>query len=345
MNLFSNQEETYTETITFEDYESYAGFKRALDKVYATGCGQSLSGVKSIQTTLVDGDSKYPIRDDKNIDKVIIAPSIEPFTWKVKIDGHSDNIELIRKRLKNRIEISSKENAIAEILITIYFDEHRMMFKYNIHVERAKCLNDLVIEYKKVRAFVMDLFKGNTNIPEYKQTVDCLERGLQYYKRAIELENVLNIEIVPSKMQEEQDGNLLLEKLYLMLVKKKRIKSNDRLNYIDNVDTFKGEIGQEIFTAYIKTMHYELYGHEITIFVLSCIFNAIISKIEINDKNERKVYFNDTDTKPMYRSYAGFLSEEEALEEQKHIKAKTHEYQYAKKFSEYLEELAKERVD
>ncbi len=175
--------------------------------------------------------------------------------------------------------------------------------------------------------------------------ITFLSKSIRYFQRLHDLEVTLNINISPTKMKTEKDNDFLIEKLYLMLVKGEKIRSNNRLNFIkaDIFDGELGEVGQEIMTTYIDKIEYELLGEKITVFLVNSIFNAIISKIEDNKNEGKKIYFSDTDTKPMYRVYSGFLSEEEAIHEQYNIRFNIQEYKDAKKIDEHLEILATEK--
>ena len=71
----------------------------------------------------------------------------------------------------------------------------------------------------------------------------------------------------------------------------------------------------------------------------------LVSKIEDVQDKLKQVYFSDTDDRPMYRAYSGFLSEEEAIEEQNSIRIKIREYREAKKIDECLKELYTDEME
>lgn len=340
--LFLEEGEKYTETITFNDIDSFKEFGKALEDVYSTGKEHMVSGIKSIQSNLTDGEHKYPIDNGHPVDMMVIGPCKEFVKWPIQVDGQPEYIEFYRKRLKNCIEVTSVQKEVVEILILLHFNEQKTEFKYNLYPERAKNLSAIILEYKKTKALIIDLFKNNTDIPEYQEMITFLSKSIRYFQRLHDLEVILNINISPTKMKIENDNEFLIEKLYLMLVKGEKIRSNDRLNFI-KADMFDGELGQEIMTAYIDKIEYELFGEKITVFLVNSIFNAIISKIEDNKNEGKKIYFSDTDTKPMYRVYSGFLSEEEAIHEQYNIRFNIQEYKDAKKLDEYLEILSTEK--
>lgn len=101
---------------------------------------------------------------------------------------------------------------------------------------------------------------------------------------------------------------------------------------------------QEVFTAYTDKIGYNIFGQTITIYIMNSIFNAIVSEIDDVEDKSKKVYFPDTDAKPMYRGYSGFLPQEAAIEEQNNIRIKIQEYKQAKKIDEYLKMLIDDSI-
>ena len=77
---------------------------------------------------------------------------------------------------------------------------------------------------------------------------------------------------------------------------------------------------------------------------MNSIFNAIVSEIDDVEDKSKKVYFPDTDVKPMYRVYSGFLPQEAAIEGQNNIRIKIQEYKQAKKIDEYLKMLIDDSI-
>ena len=174
--------------------------------------------------------------------------------------------------------------------------------------------------------------------------ITFFSRSICYLEWVHELESLLQTDIAPSELKNEEDKDLVIEKLYLLLVKQKKIRSNDRLNFI-KADIFRGNIGQEVFTAYISKIEYNFFGKTILVYFVNSIFNAIVSEIEDLKDGSKKVYFSDTDVKPMYRVYAGFLSEQDAIEEQNTIMDKIQTYKNAKKIDEYLKMLIDDSME
>ena len=340
--LFEGEkEEKIYGTIRFEDLESCKKFKDILDKSFSDGKIEKVKGAKSIEFGLMDGENYYPIETSEMIKDLYVGPSVEYIDFPLQIEGRKDTIQFIKIQQKGYCEIQTRNKAVVDIIAQIFMDQQKIKFTYKTHIENAVDLNSLIWEYKKALAFVNRLFIKEENIPEREELVSSFERAIRYFKRLRELEKVLNIHISPSAITREQDEDYLVEKLYFLLVKGEKIRSNGRLNFIDKVEISNMKEGEEIFGTYIGITDCILFENKFRIYTVNCIFNAIISKIE-ETNDGRKVYFKDTDFKPMYHSYSGFLSKEKAESELKEILSKKREYETAKGFTDYLAEFVNE---
>lgn len=101
---------------------------------------------------------------------------------------------------------------------------------------------------------------------------------------------------------------------------------------------------QEVFTAYTDKIEYNIFGQTITVYIMNSIFNAIVSEIDDVEDKSKKVYFPDTDAKPIHRAYSGFLPQETAIEERNNNRIKIQEYKQAKKIDEYLKILIDDSI-
>ena len=338
-DLFEGEKsEKFYGTIRFEDPESCEEFKKVLDKALSDGKVKKVEGVKSIEVGLTDGSNYYPIESSETIKDLLVGPSVEYINFPLQMEGKKETIQFIKTQRQGYFEIRTRNKAVIDILVKIYVEQQKIKFTYKTHIENAADLNSLILEYKKALAFVNELFNKQENISEREEMISSFERSIRYFNRLKELEIVLNMPISPSAITREQDEDYLIEKLYFLLVKGEKIRSNDRLNFIDRVEISNMKEGEEIFGAYMSTIDCILFENKFRIYTVNCIFNAIISKIEEND-NGRKVYFKDKDFKPMYHSYSGFLSKEKAESELKEILSKKKEYETAKGFTDYLAEF------
>ena len=97
------------------------------------------------------------------------------------------------------------------------------------------------------------------------------------------------------------------------------------------------DIGQKILATYIQEGTLEIYGESRKVYTVNCIFNAEIYEVKEMDDGKKTVYFKDTETDPMYRSYSAFLNKEGAEEEMEHIELKA--YEDAESFVTQMQEI------
>ena len=137
---------------------------------------------------------------------------------------------------------------------------------------------------------------------------------INYYSMSKELARALNIELTPTELIEEDNSGYLLEKFYLLLVKKRIIRVDEKFDNIIVDDTQDFRVGQELFATCIQEGDLEMFGTSRSIYVVNCFFGARIK--DINSNNGQKiVFFEDSEKRPRYISRTAFLSREEAKNE------------------------------
>ena len=151
--------------------------------------------------------------------------------------------------------------------------------------------------------------------------------------------STLKIKDEKINIKEAEEKEFLIEKLYLLLIENGKIRSNQKIKSINDVEIDKAVIGEPIFVVYVNEQNIDLFGNVITFYRVSSIFNAIAEDIKKDENGKKKLLFSDTDSNPMYRVYSGFLNKKEAEKEEKRVINKIEEYKEAKTLEEYLEQL------
>ncbi len=339
--IFSEKEEKYIGTMQFKTHEGYLKFTDALQKFYEDGKSFEVKDVDSISLNGKDGDSQYPLEHQK-VDKVFIYPTEEEVEFFVETEYGERKVILLMSRTVNSTLFHSTKNAIVELKIIFNSKTKDIKLSYNTHVQKAKSVGEIIEQYVIMLAFIKKYFTGKETDDEIKNIISFFEDCIVYLKRIRQVEEVVGIKFSPIKIIEKEDKEFVLESLYILLVQRKKIRNNDKLNNITQVtiDDISGlEEGKKLVATYMERYTCELFGKEISIYTISCIFNAIISRIEKNEENDMNIYFKDTDSKPMYRSYSGFLDEKKAKEELNIALNKFEEYAEALKFEEHLNKL------
>ena len=196
---------------------------------------------------------------------------------------------------------------------------------YNVDMEKAKNINDLLEEYERMEAIIDLFFKKDVENKELEELRRWLTVSINYFRRFQKVLSTLKIKDEKINIKEAEENG--------------KIRSNQKIKSINDVEIDKAVIGEPIFVVYVNEQNIDLFGNVITFYMVSSIFNAIAEDIKKDENGKKKLLFSDTDSNPMYRVYSGFLNKKEAEKEEKRVINKIEEYKEAKTLEEYLEQL------
>jgi hypothetical protein len=139
------------------------------------------------------------------------------------------------------------------------------------------------------------------------------------------VEKEFGVTFVPEDLTQNEDSWMDLEELYLALKEKEVIRLNSKVNTSQTsgmkinqqIDSIK--VGSVIDITFITKIYYFLWMVKMTLFSANLLSNAIIKEINEASDGEIKILYGSEDSRPMYISYMGFKTEEEAKEEMKEI--------------------------
>ena len=130
------------------------------------------------------------------------------------------------------------------------------------------------------------------------------------------------------------------------MIKGKPIRQNAKITVTDSIgiiidsNQFNIEVGENILLAYLREVEYHVYGVKISIYTANLVLNAIVKQILKGDNGSTQIIYDDTDSKPMYISYTGYMTEQEANEELQVIMSKRAEYSEALTPYEHIRKIA-----
>ena len=200
-------------------------------------------------------------------------------------------------------------------------------------------LQNLVYESKKFAALLDVLLKKGFQSEQLLKIRKQFKQSSDYYQRIRELLDVFSIEVDSKTAINESNPNFVIEEMYLLLVQKKIIKKNDKLNYISTADVETPQVGQELFASYIDKCVFSFANQNRNFYIVKCVFGARIKSIEEFEDGKKTIYFEEKKDKPMFMSYSAYLTEEEAQFEIEHIMDKHEEYIHAEHFTDQLKKL------
>jgi len=220
-------------------------------------------------------------------------------------------------------------------------------FSYRAQPELAKTVKEIIESYSIVVAFLDYLFKGDVHLPqeEYemiKKIKKYFNNSVAYFKRVQKVEETFKIQFNPAKQNEKGNDEQELEELYLLLFEGKAFRYNAKLNGPGDVEITMKEldlqlaIGNRVEMTFSSTAEFDIYGEKISIYTANLLSNAIIKEVKEEIDGKTKIWYDDTDSAPMFISYTGFKSLDEREQEMGELMNHKKKYIDAITIEEYL---------
>ena len=344
--LFDDTSEQCTGKINFDSKEAADAFELEIKNIYRDGQPKEIKNVSYIKLNEKDGDNIYSTMNACNIKKCVVGIAEEKIKFPVVIDGRKDEVILYKKVLSEKIVLDTRNDAVIEMHFTFPKQGEEIEYNYATHIDKANDLKELIEGYKRALALIKNIFAQNTEVPELNSMIRFFNGSINSFVRIKELTDMLKIAVTPSEITEINDDDYIIEKLYLLLVKSTKIRINDKLtsvtaeNVTDNLD--KNLKGNTLLATYTKKWDVHLFNTTFTIYTANCVFNAIVSDIKDDGAGNRKIYFIDRDSKPMYCAYSAYMNKEDAEAECAKALHFDETYANALEFPNLLRELINE---
>lgn len=120
---------------------------------------------------------------------------------------------------------------------------------YNVDMEKAKNINDLLEEYERMEAIIDLFFKKDVENKELEELRRWLTVSINYFRRFQKVLSTLKIKDEKINIKEAEEKEFLIEKLYLLLIENGKIRSNQKIKSINDVEIDKAVIGEPIFVV------------------------------------------------------------------------------------------------
>jgi len=341
-DIFNEEKEVAIGTIIFSSKEDAEEFTQALQKMYKDGEAREIHGIKSLKMGYKDGDNQYPIEEQSTVKSVIIGPCKDNI--ELDVDGLHDmkTIHLEKIDLQDRIVLQNDETEVVTYRLALFKGSNIAQITYSTAINKASSLQEIYDSFVKARAFFEKMFIDMEATPEIKNTHQYLKSSIRFYHMLIAVNEVLNLNISPNDLADEQDGDFLLEKIYFLICKHRILKTNNKINHITGVnlpekdDENSISNGIQLIASFVSKWNCELFGKEFDIYTSNVVFNAIVDRVDTKIDGNTKVFFSDTEDARMYISTKGFLNTEDADEEVKKVFDGLDEYKNAKTVIEHI---------
>lgn len=353
--VFTNQEILYKGKISFKDKKAYDEFIGALRSVQEEGKTIKVDGITCIEASAQNGNSLYPIFEQKKISDAMISLPKEKVTFHVDTETGTKEINFSRFYTKGSTVLETEQDEIVYLKITIEPETGRSRIIYRAQPERAKSIAEIIDYYGIVVAYFNKLFKQpietmkeDVSIEEWdsiRSMQNYFEKAVKLYKKLYFLEQQLKITVEPSKLQQDEDESWMnTEELYIILNKKMPIRLNVKSMEIKSKDlkiseqTKNIKVGTALEVAYIKKKIFYLWGNIVELYTSNLLMNAIVKEFAELEDGTTKISYGEEDSRPMFVVYKGFITEMEVENEMKDIMKNREMYVNAKRLGEYLTE-------
>ena len=125
-------------------------------------------------------------------------------------------------------------------------------------MEKAKNINDLLEEYERMEAIIDLFFKKDVENKELEELRRWLTVSINYFRRFQKVLSTLKIKDEKINIKEAEEKEFLIEKLYLLLIENGKIRSNQKIKSINDVEIDKAVIGEPIFVVYVNEQNIDL---------------------------------------------------------------------------------------
>lgn len=340
--------------IRFQNSESYKKFFEALQIVQNEGRAVAVEGVSSLTTKVRDGEMEYPFLEQKALTQVVVSPSTEDVPIILDTEYGEKTIIFKRYHTTNEIILETDKNEIVCLKIVFINNTSDITFTYKLQPNLAKTVKDIVESYNTTIMFFNKMFKDDNSrdlSDEYGPIVSMRESLLEsesFFKRLYLVEQEFEIPFEPAQINDTENDTGEIEEIYLLLIEKKVIRLNVKLNETTSTGiTLKSEVkelevGSKIDVTFIGDSEYIIYGRKIPIYTANLLSDAVIKEIKEDEDGTTKVLYGDADSQPMYISYTGFKTIDEARQEVNAIMEHKEKYIDALIFNEHMKEIKEE---
>lgn len=341
--IFNHNERILTGKVIFKDAKSKQEFSDALKEAYKTGQSVKVEGVESMSFGVDSGAGLFPLDKHEKITDLMVGVSPEQISIPLNVDDNVINFPLVKYQIENGVIFRTSLDFLFDINFRYDAVNQTAKLKYTPQIQRADGIESILDGVETARALLDKFFSDTSHNNELKLIYQNLQELYDLFEKLKYIEETFQVKINPQKVDlTDEDSQRDLFELYLAIHDKKAIKMSLKLIPDENTiiplsPESEPKVNDPIAITMRNRMEFSIWGEHITIFTANLICNAIIKSVDCqNDKNV--IVYGDTEYKPMYISYKGFVTEDEAIEEMSGLIKNKDEYEVAKTIEEYWHE-------
>lgn len=350
-DIFSNKMFDLGGNLYFQDSESHRKFLEALQIVQNEGREVEVKGVSSLTTKVRDGEMEYPFLEHKELTQFIIAPSTEDVPFVLNTEYGEKTVLFKRYQTTNEIILETDGNEVVYFKIAFIKNTSNITFTYRTQPHFAKTVKDIVENYNTAIALLNTIFinKDSQDLPNNYALIYNMRESFcgseSFFKRLYFVEQELELFLQPTQINDTENDEREVDELYLLLIEKKVIRLNAKLNETESTGLIMKsvahnlKVGSKIDLTFLGESEYTVYGQKISVHTANLLSNAIIKVVKEGEDGTVKALYGDTDDRPMYISYTGFKTIDEAKQEMETIMEHKEKYIEALTLNEHMENI------
>jgi hypothetical protein len=347
-NIFTDKILNYGLKIQFKDKKSYEEFLKAQQVVRDEGKAVRVEGINSFVTAVSDGEMVYPLLETDNPLGCIITPSKEDTPYNVKTEYGEKTVLFERYETNHEIIFETKKNEIIYFKINFIKNTNKVTLTYKMQLNNAKTIKNIADSFNIAIAFFNSFFMvdNSKNSDDVYKSINSVKESFSkseaLFKRLYLIEQEFSISFDPTQISEFDNDRDSINELYFLLIEKKAIRLNAKVGSTGHITgkiesvTEKVEIGAPLELTFQDIIEYTIYDQKISIFTANLISNIIVKEVKEDEDGTIKVLYGDIDSLPMYISYTGYKTYEEAIHEQEIIMDHKKKYEAALTIRDYI---------
>ncbi|MDF2536401.1 MAG: putative abortive phage resistance protein AbiGii toxin [Bacillales bacterium] len=356
-DTFSSKPFNLNIKLSFFNEKDSNAFGKALDMVSKEGKMVRVDGAASIETNIKHGNKLYPydIHSDE-ITNIVVGPSKEEFELDLGICSNDEvkTIKLYRWYTEDKIIVETSDDSIVYFKMEFIKRTNKCNFTFKQQPTNAKNIQEIVNAYDIALLYLDKMFRNAdqkccnpdllNEISKINDVKNAISTAKSLYNKFYEIEQEIGLSFDPNDITHNSDFYETVQEIYELIITKKIVRMNRTINDFQNKEMSLSkeeidiEIGKKVLLTFINQMEYELLNEKVTIYTANALINAIVTEITMDNDKIQSVKYEGIESDPMFISFSGFKTMNEAENEQKNIVDKIKEYQNAKTVFEYVNE-------
>lgn len=326
-SIFNNDDIYIKGTIKFSDKKSSDRFREALETIYENGEAAKIDENATITLSIKPGAGLIPLEEYEQVTNLEIGISPERKQLPLIVDDEETIFPVDVYYIKDGCIIQTPFDYVIFTKLILHPNAKTASIKITPQYKYADNVESVLESIRYIDALIDALFvDGNNDHNSGVKKVRVYLNGLyDIFDRLLFVENSFDLKFFPKQIDfNNQDSLRDLYELCLVLRDKRIIRFDKKLTSPqstgDNMNT-NSEIkeGEPVELTFLGEIEYGLWGELIKLYTSNLLCNAIVKSIDVTKEGGTHVIYGDLESKPMYISYRGYKTEEEAREELEHM--------------------------